>query len=306
MKEEETKKEPLPGIMGMCAETLGPGGVMKKKVHPDEPRRQQPSDGEIIREIDTSLIDEWEMVDRPVSEFGDMDELTGEIRNFGQRIPALVRPKDGGRFELIYGRRRLAACRDLGIKLKAVAKKIDDQEAFLEMFLENQDREDISSWAKAQSYKRAIEAGVYPNQSALAAHLSVNRATITKLMAYTEIPENIAEAIGPMTHVGVKTAVKLAQLARSEKNHAAIIANAERIAAGKLSDTKLEEIVLNHQKEPPKQAGGVINKNGIELASWNKVRPGHYKVVLSSEAMNGKTPEELDTLIQKAIQQALA
>lgn len=299
MKEEETKKEPLPGIMGMCAETLGPGGVMKKKVHPDEPRRQQPSDGEIIRELDTSLIDEWEMVDRHMAEFGDMDSLIEQITDLGQRIPALVRPKDGGRFELIYGRRRLTACREIGIKLKAVVKKIDDQEAFLEMFVENSGREDVSTWTKAMSIKRALDSGIYKNQSALATKLNISRSHLTNLMAYTRIPEAVSDAIGPMHRVGVDMAVKLAKLTEDPSTHERLIELAPQIASGKLSARGIEKAL---QEDPDrKESPFTAIRDGDEvIGKLHKTKSGDIQITINPDAARKHSQKTLGELLDSA------
>ena len=80
-----------------------------------------------IREIDPGLIDDWGPKDR-LDEFTavnveDDDEgfeaLKNSIREGGQQVPILVRRSKAaeGRFEAIYGRRRLKACRELGIKV---------------------------------------------------------------------------------------------------------------------------------------------------------------------------------------------
>ena len=76
-----------------------------------------------IREIDPNLIDDWGPADR-LEEFTavnveDDDEsferLKSSIRDGGQQVPILVRRSKvaEGRFEAIYGRRRLKSCREL-------------------------------------------------------------------------------------------------------------------------------------------------------------------------------------------------
>jgi len=86
-----------------------------------------------IREIDPNLIDDWGPLDR-LDEFtavnteddsDGFDTLKTSIMEDGQQVPILVRRAGTeGRFESIYGRRRLKACRDLGIKVKANVQEI--------------------------------------------------------------------------------------------------------------------------------------------------------------------------------------
>ena len=99
-----------------------------------------------IREIEPNLIDDWGPVDRltPFTAVNDdeandgLESLTNSIRDQGQQVPILIRrAKAEGRYEVIYGRRRLAACRDLGIKVRANVQDLDDATALIAKGLEN-------------------------------------------------------------------------------------------------------------------------------------------------------------------------
>jgi ParB family transcriptional regulator, chromosome partitioning protein len=70
--------------------------------------------------------------------------LKASISRSGQRVPILVRPLDGERYGLIYGRRRLEACRELGIKVRAIVTELDGDQALKDQLLENQERRDLS------------------------------------------------------------------------------------------------------------------------------------------------------------------
>ena len=70
--------------------------------------------------------------------------LKASISRSGQRVPILVRPRDGDRYSLIYGRRRLEACRELGIKVRAIVTEMDGDQALRDQLLENQERRDLS------------------------------------------------------------------------------------------------------------------------------------------------------------------
>jgi ParB family chromosome partitioning protein len=74
----------------------------------------------------------------------EIEGLKASIQNNGQRVPILVRPLDGDRYRLIYGRRRLEACRGLGIRVRAIVTEIDGEQALRDQLLENQERRDLS------------------------------------------------------------------------------------------------------------------------------------------------------------------
>ncbi len=74
----------------------------------------------------------------------DIEGLMASIAQNGQRVPILVRPLDGDRYTLIYGRRRLEACRALGVRVRAIVTEAEDDQALRDQLLENQERRDLS------------------------------------------------------------------------------------------------------------------------------------------------------------------
>lgn len=74
----------------------------------------------------------------------EIEGLKASISRNGQRVPILVRPLEGDRYSLIYGRRRLEACRDLGIKVRAIVTEMEGDQALRDQLLENQERRDLS------------------------------------------------------------------------------------------------------------------------------------------------------------------
>ncbi|MCL7466264.1 ParB/RepB/Spo0J family partition protein [Phaeovulum sp. NW3] len=77
----------------------------------------------------------------------DLDILIESIRNFGQLLPVLLRNRvgPGTRYEVVYGRRRIAACRALGIKVRGYVRDMDDRQALIAQALENSARLERSS-----------------------------------------------------------------------------------------------------------------------------------------------------------------
>lgn len=89
----------------------------------------------------------------------EMDRLKESIRISGVLVPALVRPKDGGGYELISGHRRMAACRALGMDtMPVIVRKLTDEEAVIAMVDANLQREHILPSEKAFAYKMKMDA----------------------------------------------------------------------------------------------------------------------------------------------------
>ncbi|TKD34375.1 ParB/RepB/Spo0J family partition protein [Azotobacter chroococcum] len=177
---------------------------------------------------------------------------------------------------------------------KAFVRDLDDQEAFIEMVIENKDREDISTWSRAMSYKKALDSGIYPSQGALAAKLNISRTHLVNMMAYTRIPETVIKAIGPMHKVGIEAAIKLAKLAEDESIHGRLIELAPQIASGKLSSRGLEKALKDDQKEP---AFILIKHHDVVVGKLHKAKNGDIQITIYSEAANRHSGESLGELI---------
>lgn len=94
-----------------------------------------------------------------VKDDAEMTELMKSIADFGVLSPALVRPKEGGGYELISGHRRLAACKALGMDtMPVIVRKLTNEEAVITMVDSNLQREHILPSEKAFAYKMKLDA----------------------------------------------------------------------------------------------------------------------------------------------------
>ena len=89
----------------------------------------------------------------------EMAELTESIKELGILTPLVVRPLDGGQYEVISGHRRLFACRKAGIdSVPAIVHNIDRDKAAITLVDSNLHREHILPSEKAFAYKLKLEA----------------------------------------------------------------------------------------------------------------------------------------------------
>jgi len=85
-------------------------------------------------------------------------ELADSIREQGVMQPILVRPVEGGRFEIIAGERRWRAAQKAGLReVPALVKAVPDQAALALALIENIQREDLNPIEEAQGLKRLVE-----------------------------------------------------------------------------------------------------------------------------------------------------
>ena len=88
-----------------------------------------------------------------------MLEIADSIKQYGVLVPALVRPKEGGGYEMIAGHRRKKASELAGREtMPCIVKNLDRDEATIVMVDSNLQRENISPSEKAFAYKMKLEA----------------------------------------------------------------------------------------------------------------------------------------------------
>ena len=89
----------------------------------------------------------------------DMLKLIDSIKENGILIPALVRPKANGTYEMISGHRRKYAMSHIGLKeMKVIVRDLDDDQATILMVDSNIQRENIYPSERGYAYKMRLEA----------------------------------------------------------------------------------------------------------------------------------------------------
>ena len=92
----------------------------------------------------------------------DMLKLIDSIKENGILIPALVRPKADGTYEMISGHRRKYAMSHIGLKeMKVIVRDLDDDQATILMVDSNIQRENIYPSERGYAYKMRLEAMVH-------------------------------------------------------------------------------------------------------------------------------------------------
>ncbi len=88
-----------------------------------------------------------------------MQDTIESIRENGVLVPAIVRPKENGRYEIVAGHRRRFACAAAGIaEMPAIVRDMTDDEAIIIMVDSNLQRETILPSEKAFAYKMKLDA----------------------------------------------------------------------------------------------------------------------------------------------------
>lgn len=191
-----------------------------------------------VQDIDPGLIEDTGLKDRigPLDE--GLEELRDSIARHGQQVPILLRPHPrlSGRYQVVYGRRRLAAIKALGLPVKALVRSLSDEEAVLAQGQENNLRKDPSFIEKAL-FAGDLEQAGYDARIVQDA-LNVNRSHTSHMRKVREaFPRELLERIGAAPSVGWKRWYDLAVKVLDQKVDIAAVHPAP-FPAGSTSDQR--------------------------------------------------------------------
>jgi ParB family chromosome partitioning protein len=162
-------------------------------------------EGDHTVELDPDSILPSLIPDRFDSAYDDaaIADIVDSIRERGQIVPGLVRPvpNKAGSFQIVYGRRRLAAAKKLGIKFRAAVRELTDEEAVIFQGEENTSREDLSFIEKCLFAVAQQEAGY--RRETICASLATGKSHVSEMIKIgTSIPREILYAIGKAPNIG--------------------------------------------------------------------------------------------------------
>ena len=162
-------------------------------------------DGGQVIEIDPDDILESAIPDRFASAYDaeNIAELMQSMREHGQSTPGLVRSLAGEAkaFQIVFGRRRLAAAKLLGIKFKAIARDLSDEDAIVLQGEENSNRNDLS-FIERCLFAQSQEVAGY-GRDIICKSLSTGKSHVSEMIRLaTALPREIVQDIGPAPEVG--------------------------------------------------------------------------------------------------------
>ena len=111
--------------------------------------------------MDMPLSELYPFPDHPFQVRDDdaMKETVESIKEYGVLVPAIVRPRADGGYELISGHRRKHACELAGLPtMPVIVRNLDDDAATIIMVDSNIQRENILPSERAKAYKMKLDA----------------------------------------------------------------------------------------------------------------------------------------------------
>lgn len=135
------------------ADLLSVDSLFTTQAERDEARR------ETVRDIPLAEISDFPNHPFKVRMDQAMEEMADSVRQYGVLVPALVRPKPEGGYEMVAGHRRRKASELAGKEtLSCIVRELTDDEAIIVMVDSNLQREQLLPSEKAFAYKMKLDA----------------------------------------------------------------------------------------------------------------------------------------------------
>ena len=120
-----------------------------------KPKPQQ----EVIVHVPLSRLHDFPNHPFKVRDDEAMQETAESIRQYGVLVPAIVRPREDGGYEIVAGHRRKHGSELAGLQnLPCIVREMDDDTATILMVDSNLQRENILPSERAKAYKMKLEA----------------------------------------------------------------------------------------------------------------------------------------------------
>jgi len=241
-----------------------------------------------------------------------LQELTDSVLVHGVLQPVMVRPRGGGRYELIAGERRFRAAQQAGLtQIPAVVRAMTDEESLMVALIENIQREDLNAMEAARGYRQLLDQfGL--TQVELARQLGKSPSTVAYALSLLRLPPEMQESIarGEISMDHGKVLLSVASPERRAALFAEMISEGMSVAASRRRAAEEGLAPVRSSKAAPEvaedvEAGDDIHLKAIEdrlrSAMGLKVtirngRTGRGTVTIDFSDMN-----ELETVIDRIV-----
>jgi len=259
----ELRPRVMSGAVGAVSRTLD------QFQHDMQAAKDLVASGARVIELEPSDVEESILKDRLELNPENQAVLVDSIQRSGQQVPILVRQisESPARYQVAYGHRRVAACRQLSRKVLAIVRSLTDQELLVAQGQENSSRTDLSYIERAVFSLNLEERGV-PRETIMLA-LTTDKTELSKMITVARmIPADIVRAIGPAPKAGRTRWLGLSQRLSEVKLDPKFRALLGGKEFGSESTDARFELVFKFLQAKPKRGGQSLNwatSDGKEL-----------------------------------------
>jgi ParB family chromosome partitioning protein len=176
------------GLDALLGPAKAPAAVPTGTPPPPEARSPEGVNGE-LRTLGVERLRRGKYQPRVDMHNESLDDLADSIRAQGVVQPIVVRPVNGGDYEIIAGERRWRAAQLAGLQeVPVVVRDMDDRTAIAVALIENIQRENLNPLEEAHALERLIEEFEMTHQQAAEA-VGRSRTAVSNLLRLLELGE---------------------------------------------------------------------------------------------------------------------
>ncbi|WP_412065620.1 plasmid partitioning protein RepB [Rhizobium sp. SYY.PMSO] len=283
------------GPVGGITRTLG---NITEKIERASDLERQLAEGQTVVDIDPDLIDGSFVSDRLEIDPIELGQLIEQIREHGQQVPILVRPhpESRERFQVAYGHRRLAAARELGIKVRAVVRQLTDDQLVVSQGQENSARTNLSYIERALFALRLEQRGF--GRDVIMAALGVDKAALSKMLIVTrQVPLALISVIGPAPEIGRRRWLELGERLDSVASEPIVAELSADHYRKMTSDERFQRALVLATGKPASAKAAAPQSSIAGLPVTLKRTPARATFVFDSKAAPG-----FDQFVQERLQ----
>ena len=249
-----------------------------------------------------------------------MQETTESIRQYGVLVPAIVRPREGGGYEIIAGHRRKHGSELAGLSaMPCIVRQMDDDTATILMVDSNIQRENILPSERAQAYKMKLEAvrrkagrpakteektdennppqvaANFRADDTVAKDAGISGDTVRRYIRLTELTPELQQMVDEKK-IGMTPAVEISYLKPEEQQMLLTAIDSEQATPSLSQAQRMKKLSRD----------GKLNDDTLLDIMMEQKKPEGYNIVLSADKLRkyfprSYTPQKMEETILKLL-----
>ena len=281
-----------------------------------KPKPQQ----EVIVHVPLSKLHDFPNHPFKVRDDEAMLETAESIRQYGVLVPAIVRPREDGGYEIVVGHRRKHGSELAGLQnLPCIVREMDDDTATILMVDSNIQRENILPSERAQAYKMKLEAirrkagrpakteekadennspqvaAKFRADDEVAKGADVSGDTVRRYIRLTELSPELQQMVDEKK-IGMTPAVEISYLKPEEQQMLLTAIDSEQATPSLSQAQRMKKLSRE----------GKLNDDSMLDIMMEQKKPEGYNVVLSADKLRkyfprSYTPQKMEETILKLL-----
>lgn len=285
---------------------------MPEKAVQKEPGKKPKPQQEVIVHVPLSRLHDFPNHPFKVRDDEAMQETAESIRQYGVLVPAIVRPREDGGYEIVAGHRRKHGSELAGLQnLPCIVREMDDDTATILMVDSNIQRENILPSERAQAYKMKLEAikrqgartdltspqvaAKFRADDEVAKGADVSGDTVRRYIRLTELSPELQQMVDEKK-IGMTPAVEISYLKPEEQQMLLTAIDSEQATPSLSQAQRMKKLSRE----------GKLNDDSMLDIMMEQKKPEGYNVVLSADKLRkyfprSYTPQRMEETILKLL-----